>query len=172
MKRITKLAVVAAALVCLTSVATAPVMAAESSAEMFSCMHEGTKVSKTYVRHADPAKLAEAVAIFEGNVEGKPYPVGTVLQMVPNEAMVKHEVSAYPNSGGWEFLIFDVSAEETKITGRGDSAANPLGTCLSCHTGAAKFDYVCSKGHGCPPVPVTDEQIIAMQGQDPRCSAN
>ncbi len=147
-------------------------VAAESSADMFGCMHEGTKVGKTYIRHTDPAKLEEAVQIFEGNLEDREYPVGTVLQLVPIEAMVKHEKSAYPDSNGWEYLLFDLSSGVTKIAARGVTAANPLGTCQSCHEGAASFDYVCSKDHGCPPIPVTDEQIIGMQGTDPRCEAN
>jgi hypothetical protein len=139
--------------------------------KMFGCMHEGTKIRKTYIRHADSAKLKEAVRIYEKKVEGAEYPVGTIIQMVPNEAMVKHAKAAFPNSNGWEFLAFQVSAEGTKISGRGDTASNPLGTCLSCHKGAVKFDFVCDKGQGCPAIPVTDEQIIAMQGKDPRCKA-
>jgi hypothetical protein len=41
--------------------------------------------------------------------------------------------------------------------------------CLDCHSPAAKFDFVCEKGHGCAPIPVTDQQITAMQAGDPRC---
>ena len=141
------------------------------SEKSFGCIHDGgTKVKKTYIRHSDPAKLKEAVRIFETGA-AEEYPVGTVLQLVPIEAMVKHEKSAFPNSNGWEFFLFDVSAGGTKIIGRGDTAANPLGNCLTCHKGAAKFDFVCDKGHGCAPIPVTDEQIIAMQGKDARCPA-
>jgi hypothetical protein len=135
----------------------------------FGCIEEmGTKVKKTYIRHSDPAKLKEAVRIFETGA-AEEYPVGTILQLVPIEAMVKHEKSKFPNSNGWEFLLFDVKAEGAKIVQRGDSAANPLGNCLTCHTGAAKFDFVCDKGHGCAPIPVKDEQILAMQAADARC---
>ena len=38
--------------------------------------------------------------------------------------------------------------------------------------GAAKYDYVCEKSHGCLPLPVTNEQIIGMHGNDPRYVAN
>jgi len=137
----------------------------------FSCMHVGTKIRKTYIRNADPAKLKEAVRIYENKVEGVEYPAGTIIQMVPNEAMVKHAKKDFPNTNGWEFFAFEVSAEGTKIASRGDTASNRLGTCLSCHGGAVKFDYVCDKGQGCPAIPVTDEQIIAIQGKDPRCTA-
>ncbi len=150
-----------------------PIRAAEVTVteKMFGCMHEGTKVRKTYIRNSDAAKLKEAVRIYENKVQGAEYPVGTVIQMVPNEAMVKHTKAAFPNTNGWEFLAFKVSADGTQFASRGDSASNPLGTCLSCHGGAAKYDFVCDKGQGCPAIPVTDEQIIAMQGKDPRCTA-
>jgi hypothetical protein len=41
--------------------------------------------------------------------------------------------------------------------------------CLDCHSPAAKFDFVCEKGHGCAPIPVTDQQIAGLQAADPRC---
>jgi hypothetical protein len=170
-----KLFVFAAPLLALMIGASAPVRAADAeitvTEKMFGCMHEGTKIRKTYIRHADPAKLKEAVRIYEGKVEGGEYPVGTVIQMVPNEAMVKHAKAAFPNSNGWEFLAFKVAAEGTTFAGRGDTASNPLGTCLSCHKGAVKYDYICDKGQGCAAIPVTDEQIIGMQSKDPRCPA-
>ncbi|HEV2751888.1 MAG TPA: hypothetical protein VGV12_15310, partial [Gemmatimonadales bacterium] len=42
-------------------------------------------------------------------------------------------------------------------------------TCLSCHQPAAKFDFVCEKGHGCAPIPIDDKKIAALQNADPRC---
>lgn len=137
----------------------------------FGCMHTGTKIRKTYIRHADPAKLKEAVRIFENKVEGVEYPEGTILQLVPNEVMVKAAKKDFPNTNGWEFFLLDVSATGTKIAARGEIAGNPGGTCLGCHQAGAKFDYVCEKDHGCAPIPVTDEQILAAQGKDPRCTA-
>lgn len=152
---------------------TAPVSAAEAeiTEKSFSCMHDGgTKVKNTYIRHSDPAKLKEAVRIFETGA-AEEYPVGTTLQLVPFEVMVKHEKAKFPNSNGWEFFLLEVSATGSKILQRGDSAANQLGNCLTCHKGSAKFDYVCSKDHGCPPIPVTNEMIVGMQGKDARCAA-
>src|SRR5262245_33544917 len=89
----------------------------------FGCVHTGTKVRKTYIRNDDPAKLKEAVRIFEERVEGVEYPVGTILQLVPNEAMVKHAKADFPNTNGWEFFALDVAADGTKIRTRGDTAA-------------------------------------------------
>lgn len=136
----------------------------------FSCIANGTKVRHTYVSHPDPAQLKEAVRIFENNVEGAEYPVGTILQMVPGEAMVKRTRAAFPNTSGWEFFALGVTAGGTTITSRGDAASNRAGTCASCHGAATKFDYVCERTHGCAPVPLTDEVIARLQASDPRCT--
>ena len=164
--------IAAAVSLCLAFCLSAPASAAEPITEKsFGCMHEGTKVKNTYIRHSDPAKLKEAVRIYETGAADTDYPAGTVLQLVPNEAMVKHAKKDFPKTNGWEFFAFEVSAAGTKIVGRGDTASNPLGTCLSCHQGAVKYDYVCDKTHGCPPVPITDAMIVAMQAKDARCTA-
>ncbi len=86
--------------------------------------------------------------------------------------MVKHARADFPNTNGWEFFALKVSAEGTKIEERGDKVINASlkKPCLDCHSPAAKFDFVCEKGHGCAPIPVTDQQIAAIQAADPRCS--
>ncbi|HZI41381.1 MAG TPA: hypothetical protein VFD67_06740, partial [Gemmatimonadaceae bacterium] len=56
----------------------------------FSCIRDGTKVRNTYIRNADQQRLAEAVRILRDRVANTEYPVGTFLQLVPGEAMVKH----------------------------------------------------------------------------------
>ncbi len=101
----------------------------------------------------------------------KAYPTGTVLQLIPTEAMVKHDRAAFPNTNGWEFFALKVSADGTMIQGRGDKVLNTSlkKPCLDCHSPAAKFDFVCEKTHGCAPIPVTDQQIAAIQSADPRC---
>ena len=57
------------------------------------------------------------------------------------------------------------------IRDRGDSVVNLSQgkTCLSCHQPAAKFDFVCEKGHGCAPIPFNDQAIKALQEADARC---
>jgi len=64
-----------------------------------------------------------------------------------------------------------VSADGTTILDRGDKVLNTSlnKPCPGRHSPAAKFDFVCEKGHGCAPIPVTDRQIAAMQSADPRC---
>ena len=137
----------------------------------FGCLLDMPKVRNTRIHNADPEKLKEAVRIFENRVSDKEYPTGTILQLVPGEAMVKHPKESFPASNGWEFFALKVSADGTTITERGDKTLNTSlkKPCLDCHSPAAKFDFVCEKGHGCAPIPVTDQQIAAMQSADPRC---
>lgn len=136
----------------------------------FSCLSEGTKVRNTFIKHEDPEKLKEAVRIFKNSVPDKEYPVGTFLQLLPAEAMVKHPRAKFPDTNGWEFFALDLSEQGTKINSRGDKVTNFQGApCFSCHQPAAKFDFVCEKGHGCAPVPLDDPKIAELQAADPRC---
>jgi hypothetical protein len=138
----------------------------------FGCLLELPKVRNTRIQHPDPEKLKEAIRIFSDSVPDKEYPVGTILQLVPFEAMVKHEKADFPNTNGWEFFFLGVSDQGTKILDRGEKAMNTRAksTCLECHQAGSKFDYVCEKGHGCAPVPLTDQKIAEIQASDPRCS--
>ena len=73
-------------------VAARPVHAGfEAHARNFECLLEGTKPAgkNFYVFHRNRRKLARAVAIAEGGAPGETYPVGTILQLFPFEAMVK-----------------------------------------------------------------------------------
>ena len=137
----------------------------------FSCVLNLPKVRNTRIQNPDPQKLKEATQIFKDSVPNKEYPTGTILQLIPTEAMVKHDRTAFPNTNGWEFFALKVSADGTAIQDRGDKVLNTSlkKPCLECHSPAAKFDFVCEKGHGCAPIPVTDQQIAAMQAADPRC---
>ena len=143
------------------------------SENSFSCIRNWTKVRNTYIKHEDPEKLKEAVRIFKDSVPDKEYPVGTFLQLLPDEAMVKHQRQRFPETHGWEFFHLDLSAQGTKIKTRGDQTVNFQGVkCFSCHQPAVKFDFVCEKGHGCAPVPLDDQKIAELQGADPRCKKN
>ncbi len=137
----------------------------------FSCLLDLPKVRNTRIQNPDPEKLKEAIRIFTDSLPDKEYPKGTVLQLVPTEAMVKHDRAAFPNTNGWELFALKVTPVGTTIMDRGDKVLNTSlkKPCLDCHSPAVKFDYVCEKGHGCAPIPVTDEQIAAIQAADPRC---
>ncbi|WP_342349110.1 hypothetical protein [uncultured Nitrospira sp.] len=142
------------------------------SEQTFGCILDWPKVRNTRFKHDDPKKLKEAMRIFRDSVPETEYPVGTILQLVPHEAMVKHPHDKFPKTNGWEFFFLDVSQEGTKITDRGDDVVNASQgvTCLSCHQPAARFDFVCEKGHGCAPIPFDDQKIAAIQKSDARCT--
>ena len=156
--------------------ATSPSASAQElnvSEESFGCVLDMPKVRNTRFKHADPQKLKEAMRILRDSVPDVEYPVGTILQLVPFEAMVKHPKEKFPKSNGWEFFALEVAEAGTKIIDRGDEhVLNVLlkAPCLSCHQPAAKFDFVCEKGHGCAPLSIDDQQIADLQKADQRCA--
>ena len=151
------------------------------SEQTFSCILDWPKIRNTHVNNADPEKLKEAMRIFRDSVPNTEYPVGTILQLIPSEAMVKHAHGTFPKTNGLEFFSLEVSAAGTKISDRGDNVVNHSQgvTCLSCHEPAAQYDFVCEKGHGCAPIPLDDKQMprtirvipafAEMQAADSRC---
>jgi hypothetical protein len=103
--------------------------------------------------------------------KGGVYPVGTILQLVPQEAMVKRRKGFNPATRDWEFFFLTTNAQGTTIVTRGTTTVvNRFGGhCASCHLAAqAKFDMVCEHDHGCAPLPVGDDVIAAIQRADPR----
>jgi hypothetical protein len=142
------------------------------SERTFGCILDWAQVRNTRIKHSDPVKLKEAMRILRDRVPDTEYPVGTILQLVPFEAMVKHPHEKFPGTNGWEFFALDVSAAGTRIRDRGDEVVNLLQgrTCLSCHQPAARFDFVCEKGHGCAPLPLDDQKIAELQRADARCA--
>src|SRR5260370_24310870 len=81
----------------------------------FGCVLDLPKVRNTRIQNPDPEKLKEAIRIFRDSVPNQEYPTGTILQLVPFEAMVKHTRDAFPNTNGWEFFFLTVSEQGTKI---------------------------------------------------------
>src|SRR5437773_12311112 len=59
------------------------------SENSFGCIRDATKIRNTYIKNADPEKPKEAVRIFKNSVPDREYSVGTFLQILPSEAMVK-----------------------------------------------------------------------------------
>jgi len=115
--------------------------------------------------------LDEAVAVAN-SPDGGVYPVGTVIQLVPQEAMVKRAPGFDPASNDWEFFSLDVSPAGTTILTRGGAEViNRFGgtSCADCHKKAEpKWDFVCEQDHGCDPLPIADDVIFAIQRADPR----
>jgi len=113
--------------------------------------------------------LDAALAVARSE-RGGVYPVGTIIQLVPTEAMVKRRAGYSPSTGDWEFFSLKVSPQGTKIEHSGAVVKNFFGgDCASCHRAAAKqFDFVCGKSHGCAPLGISDAFIATVQRLDPR----
>lgn len=137
----------------------------------FDCIRDMQQVRGMYLGNL-LGNIDEAVAVANSE-EGGVYPPGTVVQIVPTEAMVKREAGFNPATNDWEFFLLDVSAEGTRIATRGgEEVKNPFGQdCLSCHAQAEpKWDMICESDHGCQPIPVTEDMIVALQKTDKRCA--
>jgi hypothetical protein len=139
------------------------------TAATFTSLQAMTKVRGFYVDNV-LGHLKRTLKVASSPKGGR-YPVGTVLQLIPQEAMVKHAKGFNAATKDWEFFSLAVSPTGTQILTRGtDDVVNRFGgNCASCHRAAdPKFDMVCEHDHGCAPLPVTDDLIKVIQDADPR----
>jgi hypothetical protein len=116
--------------------------------------------------------LQEALRVAN-SPQGGVYPVGTIVQLVPQEAMVKRRKGWSPQTNDWEFFFLRTSATGTEIETRGaEKTVNRFGgNCFDCHSAAeAKWDMLCEQGHGCMDLPIGRDVIRAIQDADPRPS--
>ena len=135
----------------------------------FKCILDMTPVKHFYVDNL-LGNLPATVAV--ANAGTGDYPEGSVLQVMPNEVMVKHEKGFSPATRDWEFFWIDLDKNGQKIFTRGFAEVNNrLGlNCFACHVKAKpEFDFVCEIDHGCDPIPVTRAMFGALQRTDPRC---
>lgn len=151
-----------------TSAAATKVEITEAS---FSCIRDMTPVRGFFVGNllGDMEGTLKAANTLEGAV----YPVGSVVQLVPTEAMVKREAGFSAATKDWEFFELGVTPAATTIRVRGThEAVNRFGgNCLSCHIQAKpEFDLICENTHGCAPIPITPVMAKAIQNTDPRCA--
>jgi hypothetical protein len=68
--------------------------------------------------------LQEALAVAR-SPKGGTLPVGTLVQLLPQEAMVKRRPGFSPKTHDWEFFFLDTSSTGTKILHRGTMGAPP-----------------------------------------------
>lgn len=135
----------------------------------FKCITEMTHVRHFYVDNL-AGNLAGTVKVAQAGTGN--YPVGSVLQLVPTEVMVKRERGFDAATRDWEFFDLNVSPTSSAIRVRGVEDVNNRfgGNCFSCHVKAhAEFDLVCDNSHGCDPIPFTRAMSGALQRTDPRC---
>jgi hypothetical protein len=136
----------------------------------FRCMREMTPVRHFYVDNLIGNMAGTLAAANAPN--GAVYPAGSVVQLVPTEAMVKRETGFSPATGDWEFFELDVSATGTRIVKRGFAEVNNRfgKNCFACHAPARDpWDFVCETNHGCEPIPIDRQMTGALQRSDPRC---
>lgn len=140
--------------------------------ESFRCITQMTHVRHFYVDNLR-GNLAQTVAVATAGTGD--YPEGSVVQLIPNEVMIKQAKGFNPATGDWEFFYIDVSPEGSKIFRRGFADVNNrLGlNCFTCHVKARpEYDFICEQDHGCDPIPVTRAMFGALQRTDPRCGNN
>ncbi len=138
----------------------------------FKCITEMKPVRHFFVDNLLGDVAATVAVAQQGRGD---YPVGSVLQLVPNEVMVKQPKGFSPPTRDWEFFFIDVSDQGSKIYKRGFAEVNNRfgGNCFTCHVKAKpEFDFVCEEGHGCDAVPFTRPMFGALQRTDPRCKNN
>lgn len=159
----------------LISMITAPLSSADDGAltitdDSFTCLAEMTAVKHFFVANLS-GDLDGTLAAAQ-STDGAVYPPGSVVQLVPSEVMVKHPPGFNAATRDWEFFELDVESGATRIDKRGfvDVVNKFGGNCFGCHIKARpEWDMICELDHGCDPIPVTREQIAAIQQADPRC---
>jgi hypothetical protein len=143
----------------------------------FQCLLDWPKVRNFRIFNANPKRMKKALRIAERGRRGRRYPVGTIIQLVPFEAMVKRGRGFDRACGGWEFFRLDVSPQGTTIPegGRGCRDVVSFGlsgaNCQKCHSAARAFDFVCETGHGCKDLNLSAELVDRLQSGDPRCGS-
>lgn len=138
--------------------------------DTFRCMRRMTPVRQFYVDNL-LGNLAGTLAAANAP-KGAVYPAGSVVQLVPTEAMVKREAGFSPATGDWEFFELEVSATGTRILKRGFAEVNNRfgKNCFGCHAPAREpWDFICETTHGCEPIPIDHKMTGALQRSDPRC---
>ena len=138
----------------------------------FKCITSMTPVRHFYVDNL-LGKLDATAAVTKAGMGD--YSEGSVLQLMPNEVMIKQQKGFSPATRGWEFFWIDIDKNGSKIFTRGFAEVNNrFGlNCFACHVKAEeKYDFVCEDGHGCDAFPVTRAMFGALQRTDSRCGDN
>jgi hypothetical protein len=136
--------------------------------EDFGCIEDWTAVGVVRVKGLCGSD-DEAVRLLQDPRPGMSLPLGTVVQALSNEAVVKRGGGFDPEHGDWEFFSLQPEPGRTRILSRGKSAFNVAGNCRDCHAHARRHDLLCSAAHECPPPGLRNEHFIWTQWTDPRC---
>jgi hypothetical protein len=142
--------------------------------DSFRCIRDMTPVRGFFVDNL-LGDLEATVAVAESPA-GKTYPPGTLIQVIPTTALVKHQPGHSPETNDWEFIDLAVNADGATILGRGfadlNMSSGARANCFNCHEPAKEaWDLICEQGHGCTPIPLTPVMLRGIQNTDPRCPA-
>ncbi len=142
----------------------------DATAEDFECIRDWELVRGFRITNK-LGLLEEALELARTPEVGGQYPVGTIIQLFPGEAMVKRGERFDPDNNNWEYFELDVSAAGTEIRVRGrDDVVNRFGgQCFGCHAGARDFDFICESGRGCVDLGLSPDLLDAIRNADPRC---
>jgi hypothetical protein len=144
----------------------------------FDCLKDGgwTQVGASVFKNV-LGHTAEMLAVAS-SPDGGTFPVGTIVQLVPQEASVKRRAGFSAASHDWEFFSLGVSATGTTIKARGGNASvlNQFNaSCLNCHAQARpQWDLLCGdpdggNTHGCTALPLSGPTLAGLRASDPRC---
>jgi hypothetical protein len=153
--------------------ATASAEPVEITATSFKCIKDMTPVRGFFVDNLS-GNLEGTLAVAR-SATGGVYPPGAVVQLFPNEVMVKRETGFNPVTKDWEFFELDVDKNGSTIRKRGfaDIKNRFGGNCFACHVAAKpEWDMICEDSHGCKKLPVSEMAIKSLQNTDPRCKAS
>lgn len=145
----------------------------EVTGKSFRCMQDMTPVRGFFVDNI-AGNLAGTLAVANSKTGGV-YPPGSVVQLFPNEVMVKREAGFSPPTRDWEFFELDVSKAGSTIRKRGfaDVKNRFGGNCFACHVQARpEWDMICEQDHGCEKLPIAGFAVKALQKADPRCASS
>lgn len=148
----------------------------DMTADDFSCIADWDRVSGFRITNL-LGHLDEALAVAN-SATGGVYPVGTVIQHLPTEAMVKRATGFSPETRDWEFFLLELSSDGmTTIAERGTTEIQTsMGqTCVSCHSmPPEQWDFVCNtwadSGGGDCGFDFMDDFLDQQLATDTRCN--
>lgn len=136
--------------------------------EDFRCITDYEAVRGFFIGN-ELGRLDEAIAAAEADF-AVDVPPGTVIQLIPQEAMVKGLPGSSPETDDWEFFILNPTEDGTVITDRGfTEISNVAGTCWGCHVGATERDGVCEQTGLCADAALPRTIVDSLVASDARC---
>src|SRR5262249_24737254 len=110
--------------------------ATDIDAKSFRCIRKMTPVRQFYVDNLQ--RNLQATLAAANAPTGAVYPPGSVIQLIPTEAMVKEDKGFNAATHDWEFFDLDVSKDGTQIRKQGTvEIVNRFGgNCFGCHSAA------------------------------------